>query len=217
MAGKINFSRDYYKVLGVSKDASETDIKKAYRSLAFKYHPDKNPDNPAAEEKFKEAAEAYKILGDPDSKKRYDSFSFTRNFNDDSGRSNTAQNAGGSGFSGFRGTDGTYTDEDFRRDFGASGRYEPPKASKKKPGFSIKDIFGIFNKRREEPKRKDPFDFDPPPINESTPRVNLGKLWTFYGRFINGTKAFYIGADHRASAAGRSYGGPGMQHGGSAA
>ena len=54
--------RDYYEVLGVSRSATEEEIKKAYRKLAMKHHPDRNPDNPAAEEKFKEAKEAYEIL-----------------------------------------------------------------------------------------------------------------------------------------------------------
>ena len=66
--------RDYYEVLGVGKDASADEIKKAYRKLAVKYHPDKNPGDKEAEEKFKEAAEAYSILSDPDKKARYDQF-----------------------------------------------------------------------------------------------------------------------------------------------
>ena len=70
MAGK----RDFYDILGVSQSATAEEIKKAYRKLAIKYHPDKNPDNPEAEDKFKEAAEAYEILSSPDKKQRYDQF-----------------------------------------------------------------------------------------------------------------------------------------------
>ena len=66
--------RDYYEVLGVEKNASANDIKKAYRKLAIQYHPDKNPDDKNAEEKFKEAAEAYSVLSDPDKRARYDLF-----------------------------------------------------------------------------------------------------------------------------------------------
>ncbi|MFN3403528.1 MAG: DnaJ C-terminal domain-containing protein [Cytophagaceae bacterium] len=64
--------KDYYKILGVSKNASNDDIKKAYKKLAVKYHPDKNPDNKTAEEKFKEVNEAYSVIGDPDKRKKYD-------------------------------------------------------------------------------------------------------------------------------------------------
>ena len=66
--------RDYYDVLGVSKGASESEIKKAYRQLALKFHPDKNPGNKEAEDKFKEAAEASDILSNPEKKQRYDQF-----------------------------------------------------------------------------------------------------------------------------------------------
>jgi molecular chaperone DnaJ len=68
--------RDYYEVLGVQKNASKDDIKKAYRKLAIQYHPDKNPGNKEAEEKFKEATEAYEILSDDQKKAAYDQFGF---------------------------------------------------------------------------------------------------------------------------------------------
>ncbi|MBQ7440216.1 MAG: molecular chaperone DnaJ [Prevotella sp.] len=68
--------RDYYEVLGVDKNASEDDIKKAYRKIAIKYHPDRNPGNKEAEEKFKEAAEAYDVLHDPQKRQQYDQFGF---------------------------------------------------------------------------------------------------------------------------------------------
>ncbi len=70
----MNHKRDYYEVLGVSKDALDQEIKSAYRRLAVKYHPDKNPDDKTAEEKFKEAAEAYSVLSDPEKRARYDRF-----------------------------------------------------------------------------------------------------------------------------------------------
>jgi molecular chaperone DnaJ len=66
--------RDYYEVLGVSKNADDGEIKKAYRKLALKYHPDKNPDDATAEEKFKEAAEAYEVLSNSDKRAQYDRF-----------------------------------------------------------------------------------------------------------------------------------------------
>ena len=66
--------RDFYEILGVSKSASEDEMKKAYRKLAIKYHPDKNPDDKSAEEKFKEAAEAYEVLSNPDKRAKYDRF-----------------------------------------------------------------------------------------------------------------------------------------------
>ena len=66
--------RDYYEVLGVGSNASEEEVKRAYRKLAVKFHPDKNPDDPHAEEKFKELGEAYDVLMDPDKRAAYDRF-----------------------------------------------------------------------------------------------------------------------------------------------
>ena len=91
--------RDYYEVLGVPKDASADDIKKAYRKLAVKYHPDRNPDDKDAEEKFKEAAEAYDVLSDSDKRAKYDRFSHSM------GPQGFGGGAGGfsGGFGGFGG------------------------------------------------------------------------------------------------------------------
>ena len=66
--------RDYYQVLGINRDAQESTIKKAYRKLAKKYHPDSNAGDPQAEQKFKEITEAYSVLSDPEKRKMYDQF-----------------------------------------------------------------------------------------------------------------------------------------------
>ena len=87
--------RDYYEVLGVNRDASEEDIKKAYRKLAMQHHPDRNPDNAKAEEKFKEAKSAYEILCDPDKRAAYDRFGHA------GVDAHAGAAAGGAGFGGF--------------------------------------------------------------------------------------------------------------------
>ena len=72
--------KDYYKILGVSKEASTDEIKKEYRKLAKKYHPDRNPGDDVAEQKFKEVSEAYEVLGDEEKRKQYDNFGSSYNF-----------------------------------------------------------------------------------------------------------------------------------------
>ena len=81
--------RDYYDVLGVNQNADDDELKANYRKLALKYHPDRNPDDKIAEEKFKEASEAYEVLRDPQKRNIYDQFGH--------------QGLEGSGFSGFSG------------------------------------------------------------------------------------------------------------------
>ena len=66
--------RDFYEVLAIPKDASPEDIKKAYRKLALQFHPDRNPDDPTAESKFKEASEAYSVLSEPEKRAGYDRY-----------------------------------------------------------------------------------------------------------------------------------------------
>ena len=94
--------KDYYELLGVSRDASADEIKKAYRKQALKYHPDRNPGDKEAEEHFKEVAEAYDVLSDPDKKSRYDQF----------GHSGVD---GAGGFGGFGGGGGFTVDDIFSR------------------------------------------------------------------------------------------------------
>ncbi|MCI0531846.1 MAG: DnaJ domain-containing protein, partial [candidate division Zixibacteria bacterium] len=105
MAGK----RDYYEILGVDRSATEDDVKKAYRKLAVQYHPDKNPGNKSAEEKFKEISEAYEVLRDPQKKSKYDQF----------GHAGVDGGAGAGGFGGydFQGFDLSDALRTFMRDF----------------------------------------------------------------------------------------------------
>ena len=107
--------KDYYEVLGVPKNASEQDIKKAYRSMAKKYHPDRNKDNPEAEAKFKEVQEANEVLSDPQKRAAYDQYGHAAFENGGAG-------AGGFGGQGFGG-----------QGFGSAG------------GFDFEDCFAGIN------------------------------------------------------------------------
>ena len=102
--------RDYYDVLGVNKSASPEEVKSAYRKLAVKHHPDKNPGDKPAEDKFKEASEAYGVLSDKSKKENYDNFGHAAFENGGGGQ--------GGGFGGFGGADFSDIFEDFFSDFG---------------------------------------------------------------------------------------------------
>lgn len=112
--------KDYYKILGVEKTATQDEIKKAYRKLAMKYHPDRNPGNKVAEEKFKEITEANEVLSDPDKRKKYDTLGANWK---------QYQHTGGQGFN------------DFFTNFG-TGRREPGSGSSYEFTGNINDIFG---------------------------------------------------------------------------
>jgi len=126
-------SKDYYDILGVSRDASADDIKKAYRTLAFKYHPDKNPGDSEAEEKFKEATEAHEVLSDADKRAQYDQFGSAAFAQGGPG----PQGFGGAGFQGMDLNDALSA---FMRAFGGEGG-------------GMEDLFGFGGSRRAGPRR----------------------------------------------------------------
>ena len=121
--------RDYYEVLGVPKNASDDEIKKAYRKLAIKYHPDKNPGDKEAEEKFKEISEAHEVLSDKQKRARYDQF----------GHAGVGNGAGGAyGGNPFAGGNFNFNGQTFNFDFGGAGGFDDILGS----------LFGFGNARR---------------------------------------------------------------------
>ena len=117
---------DYYDILGIPRNSSPDEIKKAYRQMALKYHPDRNPGNKDAEERFKEAAEAYSVLSDPDKRSTYDRFGH--------------EGLKGEGFTGFSGFDSSIFEgfEDILGNFF---------------GIDLGDFFGTRERRRRYPQR----------------------------------------------------------------
>ena len=138
--------RDFYEVLGVNKNASPEELKSAYRKLAVKHHPDKNPGNKTAEDKFKEASEAYGILSDKEKKQNYDNFGHAA-FENGGGRQ-------GGGFGGFAGADFSDIFEDFFGDFGGGGRARGNKSSNNR-GSDLRYDLSITLEEAYEGKKQD--------------------------------------------------------------
>lgn len=113
--------KDYYKILGVKKDASQDDIKKAYRKLAVKHHPDKNPNDKQAEEKFKNISEAYEVLKDPETREKYDRLGANWKQYEHAGHQSQGYDPFGGFGGGYRRQSSNFGQEDFGSFFGGSG------------------------------------------------------------------------------------------------
>lgn len=137
--------KDYYEALGVDKSASEKEIKSAYRKLAKKYHPDLNPDNESAQEKFKEINEAYEVLSDKDKKKKYDTFGSSGGFYDGA---NFDPSQYGYSYSG-NGGSGDFSDF-FNMFFGGADPSSAGGFSSSGGDFSFSDIFSDFGGRKSK-------------------------------------------------------------------
>lgn len=138
----MNTSKDLYKVLGVSKNASKDEIKKAYRELARKYHPDLNPDDKNAEEKFKEIQEAHEILSDEEKRKSYDAFG-SAGF--------TGQRGGGANYQyTYNGQDIPNVEDLFKDIFDFNAQSQSSRRSRSSDPF--KDLFG-FGTRQQQPQK----------------------------------------------------------------
>lgn len=135
--------KDYYEVLGVSKSSTNADIKKAYKKLAKKYHPDLNPNNKAAEEKFKEINEAYEVLGDEEKRKKYDTFGQSYNFQNGSEFDPSQFGFGNGSYQYYSTGDASDFSDFFNMFFGG------------RDGFSTSnfDLGGMFSNRRSKSVR----------------------------------------------------------------
>ena len=131
--------RDYYEVLGLSKGAEDKEIKRAYRKLAKKYHPDTNPGDKEAEKKFKEVTEAYSVLSDPEKKKLYDQFGHAA-FDQSGAAGSGYGNAGTGGFGGFGGNGG-FKGGTYRSYGGPGSGYQEYHFE----GGDMDDMFGAHN------------------------------------------------------------------------
>ncbi|MEC8118056.1 MAG: molecular chaperone DnaJ, partial [Pseudomonadota bacterium] len=133
--------RDFYEVLGVARDADEAALKSAYRRLAMKYHPDRNPDDPTAEQNFKEVNEAYDVLKDGQKRAAYDRFGHDAFENGGGG--------GGPGFGGFGGGFGDIFDEVFGEFMGGRGQRQSGRGSDLRFNMAI-SLEDAFNGRQRE-------------------------------------------------------------------
>lgn len=143
--------KDYYKILGIDKNASETDIKKTYRKLAKKYHPDANPGNKSAEENFKNITEAYEVLGDPQKRKKYDTMGQQYNFNGGSEFNPSDFGFGDNVQYSYSTGDASDFSDFFNMFFGGGSGSRTRTAA----GFDMNDIFGggHSSKRTSRPSR----------------------------------------------------------------
>ena len=154
--------KDYYKVLGVDKKASSQEIKKAYRKLAKKYHPDLNKGDEKSQEKFKEINEAYEVLGNEDKRKKYDMFGSNYNFQGGQNFDPNAYDFGNfGGFGGFGKNSGSYTYTTGGSGGGFSDFFNAFFSGGQGSGGGFSDIFGGFKNagRKSQPRQRYDTDF----------------------------------------------------------
>lgn len=143
--------KDYYKILGVDKDTSSEDIKKSYRKLAKKYHPDLNPDDEIAQEKFKEINEAYEVLGDKEKRKQYDMFGSNHNFRAGQNFDPSQYGFGGQGYTYTTSSNAGDFSDFFNMFFGGGGSSQ---------GFDMEDLFGGASGRATSSRRPQKQSYD---------------------------------------------------------